>query len=217
MAQGRKQQQERAHGTKTTVHQRARKKRIRRDERAPALEKQQPPDNDPPDPPPPMRDKTQGKNLSLMQLQPLSDVHPFSETLKEWQQGIEVDCGPNWKWEDCVAAVERGPHPSAITRESIALFVDNIGYQERAGFCKVVTCDELVKTRPPQLKISPVAVMPQTDRQGRIILDLSFPVYQEFNGDVVITQASVNKTTNSTAPTIPVKEIGKVLSQLLPS
>jgi hypothetical protein len=102
-----------------------------------------------------------------------------------------------------------------ITPESVALFVDNIGYQERSGFCKVVTWDELVKTRPPQLKISPVAVVPQTDRQGRIILDLSFPVYQEVNGDVVITQASVKKTTSSTAPTIPVKEIGKVLNRLL--
>ena len=177
MAQWRKQQQEKAYGGDTTVHQRARKKRMREEERAPAERNQQPPDEEPPDPPPPMRDKPQGKNLSLMQPQLLADVHPFSETLKEWQQGIKVDCGPDWKWEDCVAAVERGPHPSAITPESIALFVDDIGYQERAGFCKVVTWDELVKTRPPQLKISPAAVVPQTDRQGRIILDLSFPVY----------------------------------------
>jgi hypothetical protein len=37
-----------------------------------------------------------GKPKSLMQPQPLAEVHPFTPTLHEWQQGIEVNCGPNW-------------------------------------------------------------------------------------------------------------------------
>ena len=42
-------------------------------------------------------------------------------------------------------------------------------------------------------------------------MDLSFPVYQDVNGVVTAVQASVYDT----APTIPVKEIGKVLPRLL--
>ncbi len=35
----------------------------------------------------------QGKLTSLMQPQPLAEVHPFAPTLWKWQQGIPVDCG----------------------------------------------------------------------------------------------------------------------------
>ena len=46
-------------------------------------------------------------------------------------------------------------------------------------------------------------------------MDLSFPVYQEVNGAVIATQVSVNDTTVLQAPSIPVKEIGKVFPWLL--
>jgi hypothetical protein len=46
-------------------------------------------------------------------------------------------------------------------------------------------------------------------------LDLLFPVYQDVNGVVTAVQASVNDTTGLTAPSLPVKEIGKVLPWLL--
>jgi hypothetical protein len=46
-----------------------------------------------------------GKPTSLMQPQPLADVHPFTLTLKEWKHGIEVDCGPNWTWDVMKAAI----------------------------------------------------------------------------------------------------------------
>jgi hypothetical protein len=75
--------------------------------------------------------------------------------------------------------------------------------------------EDIQRLRPTNLKISPVALVPQVGRRGRIILDLSFPVYQDVNGVVTITQKSVNETTVLTAPTIPVKEIGKVLPRLL--
>ena len=73
----------------------------------------------------------------------------------------------------------------------------------------------MARLHPPNLKILPVALIPQAGRRGRIILDLSFPVYQEVDGVVTITQKSVNETTVLTAPAIPVKEIGKVLPRLL--
>jgi hypothetical protein len=99
--------------------------------------------------------------------------------------------------------------------ESIALFAEDIGYQERAGFCKVFTWEEIQQIRPKNLKISPVAVVPQVGRHGRIILDLSFPVYQEVDRVITITQPSVNNTTAISAPSTPVKDIGQVLHRLL--
>jgi hypothetical protein len=150
-----------------------------------------------------------------MQPQPLSAVHPFTPTLTKWRHGIEVDCGPNWSWDVIVAAIARGPHPTAATPDSIALFKDDIAYQVKAGFCKVMLWEDLQCLRPHNLKILPVAVVPQSGRRGWIILDLSFPVYQDVNGVVTAVQSSVNDTTTLSALDIPVKEIGKVLPRLL--
>ena len=72
-----------------------------------------------------------------MQPQPLADVHPFSTTLHEWKNGIQVDCGPIWKWEDIEAAVKRWPHHSATTLEAIEILNEDIGYQQKAVFCRV--------------------------------------------------------------------------------
>ena len=103
----------------------------------------------------------------------------------------------------------------ARTPDSIALFKDDIEYQVKMGFCKVFLWDDLQKLRPANLKISPVAIIPQVGRRGRIILDLSFPVYQDQNGVVTITHKSLNDTTVLKALLAPVKEIGRVLPRLL--
>jgi hypothetical protein len=160
-------------------------------------------------------DFQQGKTTLLMQPQPLSAVHPFTPTLNKWQHGIEVDCGPDWSWEVLEAAIARGPHPTAATPDSIALFREDIAYQVKAGFCKVMLWEDLNRLHPSNLKILPVAVVPQIGRRGLIILDLSFPVYQNVNGVVTAMQASVNDTMFLTALSLPVKKIGKVLSRLL--
>lgn len=156
----------------------------------------------------------QGKPRSLMQVQPLAEVHPFAPTLREWEQGIKVDCGEDWDWSVVEEAVARGPHPSAQTDESYELFRDDIAYQEQAGFCKVYTWSELQAKRPSNLKVSPVAVVPQEGRRGRIILDLSFPVTRMVDGKPTVVQASVNESTRIQAPQEPVKEIGKVFDRL---
>jgi hypothetical protein len=71
---------------------------------------------------------------------------------------------------------------------------------------------EDVKHLHPRIsKISPVALIPQGGHWGRIILDLSFPIYQDMNEVVTVTQESVNSTTVLLAPSIPVKDIGKML------
>jgi hypothetical protein len=161
--------------------------------------------------------KTQpkGKPTSLMQPQPLAKVHPFTPTLKMWRHGIEVDCGPDWSWDVIEAAVEHGLHPTARTPKAAALFEEDIEYQRKAGFCTVIPLEEIKQLCTPNLKISPMAAVPQVGRRPRIILNLSIPVYQEVDGVVTVTQASVNDTTALQAPSAAVKEIGKVLPRLL--
>jgi hypothetical protein len=142
-------------------------------------------------PPAKPNDFPQGEHTLLMQPQPLVEVHPFMPTLQEWCHGISVDCGPDWSWDIIQAAVQHGPHPTACTPKLEALFADNIAYQTKAGFCKVFLWDNLQCTRPANLKISPVAVVLQVGHRGRMILDFSFPVYQESDGVVTISQESV--------------------------
>jgi hypothetical protein len=99
--------------------------------------------------------------------------------------------------------------------EAWALFKEDITYQITAGFSQVVLWDDIKRLQPRNLKFSSVALIPQEGCHGRIILDLSFPVYQEVDGVITVTQKSVNYTTVLSAPSIPVREIGKVLPQLL--
>ncbi len=126
-----------------------------------------------------------------------------------------MDCGPDWERSVIEAAVDRGPHPMAQMTKLIALFVKDIKYQIKAGFCRVFLWEKLKRRLPENFKISPVAVVPQVGRRGWIILDLSFPVYQDINGVVTIPQESVNASTVLTAPSEAVKEIGKVFPRLL--
>jgi hypothetical protein len=77
---------------------------------------------------------------------------------------------------------------------------------------------DVQKLRPSNLKILPLAVVPQKDRRGRLILDLSFPVYPEWtraNSRPQPLQQGVNDTTTRLAPDVPVREIGNVFRRVL--
>jgi hypothetical protein len=165
------------------------------------------------------RAQGENKRRSLMQPQKLAQKHPFFPTLQEWgSKGVPVDCGPDWEWEAIEQAVARGPHRSALEQENIALVHEDIQYQVDAGFSKIVLWEDLQRTRPRNLKISPIAVVPQKDRRGRIILDLSFPVYPVTTNSrkqQAPIQAGVNETTVRLAPEGPVKEIGNVFRRVL--
>ena len=55
-------------------------------------------------------------NRSLMQPSPIAVLsHPFGPELKEWEKGVEVDCGVDWSREMVEVALQRGAHPSAKT------------------------------------------------------------------------------------------------------
>jgi hypothetical protein len=90
------------------------------------------------------------------------------------EEEVPVDCGDPWAWETVEAAVEKGSHKSATSEESIKLVQEDVAYQVKAGYAEVIAWRYLQKLRPKQLKISPLAVVPQRNRRGRMILDLSF-------------------------------------------
>jgi hypothetical protein len=95
---------------------------------------------------------------------------------------------------------------------------EDVQYQVDAGFSRIVMWDNIKHNTPSKLKVSPLAVVPQTNRRGRLILDLSFPVHQRSQqskrklGQVI--QAAVNDTTTPLAPEKPVNELGKVLLRI---
>ena len=155
---------------------------------------------------------------SLLQPAPIVVcMHPFGSTLKDWKAGVTVDCGPDWPPATIQQAINQGPNPSALTPESLELFQEDIAYQVQAGFSEVVLLEQLMKDPPANLKFSPVAVVPQANRRGRIILNLSFPIRSKTTNPRragKIVQPSVNESTIQTAPSTPVKLIGVVLFEM---
>ena len=120
-------------------------------------------------------EKAQGKKR-LMSPSTCVNFHPLTETLREWEEGVPVDCGEDWTREMIEAAIHQGPHKSPLTPEAMQLIEEDVAYQVRAGYAQIVEWAWLKDNMPSQLKVSPLAVVPQQNRRGRMILDLSFPV-----------------------------------------
>ena len=106
----------------------------------------------------------------------------------------------------------------------MSLIWDDIRYQEEAGFLCVVPelelC-ELGKPVPKELKISRAAVVPQTNRRGCIILNLSAEVnlgVKRATGRCRWKKRihpSVNETTQEAVEQKAVKGLGTALASLL--
>jgi hypothetical protein len=168
----------------------------------------------------PVKKKKRGR--SLMDPSPFAVMsHPFGATLKEWSYGVQVNCGNDWTREAIDLAIQHGPHPTACLPEALEVFAEDIAYQVEAGFTELVFWDDIKDDLPANFKCSPVALVPQVNRRGRIILNLSFPVRRPPEpgsgkrrrmGPVL--QESVNDTSERLAPSHPVKELGKVLPRL---
>jgi hypothetical protein len=98
----------------------------------------------------------------------------------------------------------------------MALVVEDVMYQVEAGFSEIITWDSIAANPPKNLKVSPLAVIPQTDRRGRLILDLSFGVrWSSGPNKGKIFQPSVNLTTTKLSPAEPIQELGKVLPRII--
>jgi hypothetical protein len=88
----------------------------------------------------------QAQGKKLMSSSACVNFHPFAESLRNWADGVPVDCGTPWPCEAITAAVEKGAHKSATSDESIALIPEDVAYQVPAGYGQVITWEELCKT-----------------------------------------------------------------------
>jgi hypothetical protein len=91
--------------------------------------------------------------------------------------GCPAHCGPDWTAEVIKAAMAVGPHVGTLIPENAQLIWEDIEYQVKAGFvCMIVASNLIGENQPPNLKISGVAVVPQDNCRGCIILNLSTEV-----------------------------------------
>jgi hypothetical protein len=56
------------------------------------------------------------------------------------------------------------------------LIEEEVAYQVTAGYAQIILWDDLRWLRPKNLKVSPLAVAPQRNQRGHMILDLLFAV-----------------------------------------
>ena len=113
--------------------------------------------------------------------------------------------------EQMQAAIDRGPHVSALEPAGIAQLDEEIREKVTNGQAKIVHWNDIRFNPPPQLKVSPVAMVPHSSRPFRAILDLWFPV--RLSPDISVP--SVNSTTVKTAPKGAIDQIGHVLPRII--
>jgi hypothetical protein len=119
--------------------------------------------------------RAQGKGRKLMEPAPWMQFHLFVATLEQWASGVSALCGEPWSVAAICAAIECGPHTSALTHEARDLINNKVKYQIQAGFSELVLWRTIQHAYPTNLKVSPLAVIPQVGRRGRLLPDLSFP------------------------------------------
>jgi hypothetical protein len=138
--------------------------------------------------------------------------HPAAEKLLEYATGgCPANTGKPWSKEQMWAAVERGPHVSALDPDAIAQLEGEIADKVKAGQCKVVLWDEIKDNPPEQLKISPLAMIPHKSRAFRAILDLSFRLRLQDGSEV----PSVNEATTLEAPAAAIDQMGHALNRII--
>lgn len=94
------------------------------------------------------------------------------------------------------AAIDRGPHISALEPAAIIQLQEEVKEKIKANQARVVKWDDIKDNPPPELKISPIAMVPHKSRPYQVILDLSFPVKLSTETE----QKSVNAATLKMAP-----------------
>ena len=138
--------------------------------------------------------------------------HPAAELLLDYASGgCPAKTGRQWTIEEMHAAVARGPHVSALDPDAISYMKGEIDQKVAAGQVRVVEWDAIKDDPPPELKISPVALIPHKSRDYRAILDLSFSLRLE-SGNMI---PSVNEASHKTAPRGAIDQMGHALKRII--
>ena len=101
--------------------------------------------------------------------------HPAAEKLLQYATGgCPANTGWPWSKLEMQAAIDRGPHVSALVPEAIEQLHEEVQDKVKKGQAQVVLWDDIKNDQPKELKISPIAMIPHKSRLFRAILDLSF-------------------------------------------
>jgi hypothetical protein len=156
------------------------------------------------DPPPTHRNNMCPRGLALL--------HPAAATLQQYaMHGCPTNTGKPWTLEQIQTAMDRGPHVSALVPEAMAALDVEVAEKVANGQARLIRWNDIRHAPPPQLNISPVAMVPHNSRAYRAILDLSFPVHLNPS----TTLPSVNSSTTKTAPKAAIDQIGHVLPRII--
>ena len=138
--------------------------------------------------------------------------HPAASILETYATlGCPTQTGKQWSIDEMQAAIDRGPHISALHPDAIEQLRAEVAEKVANGQARIVAWDDIKDNPPPELKISPLAMIPHKSRKFRAILDLLFPVRLE-NGSVI---PSVNDATTKTAPRGAINQIGHSLQRII--
>jgi len=144
--------------------------------------------------------------------QGLAQKHEAADLLADWEKfGCPTQTGRNWTLDEIQAAIDRGPHKSALEPDAIKHFAEEVANKVANGQARVVLWDDIKHNHPSQLKVSPVAAIPHKSRAYRSILDLSFSLRLEDGGVI----ESVNNTTQKLAPRGAIDQLGHSLKRII--
>ena len=152
-----------------------------------------------------------GKCTSLVMPRHQALDHAAAPLIKSYAtQGCPTDCGPDWSKDHIIAAIEKGPHASALKPDALKALHDETWDKVKNGYAKVVRFGDIMDNIPPKLKISPVAMIPHKSRAFRTILDLSFRLKHQ--GKLM---ESVNSATVQQAPAEAMIQLGHCMKRLV--
>ena len=138
--------------------------------------------------------------------------HPSAETLLSYAtSGCPTQTGQNLSREQIEAAIERGPHVSVLVAEAMEQLQKEVSVKVQQGQAKVIMWDDIKHNFPPELKISPIAMIPHKSQAFRAIIDLSFALRLANGGDV----PSINSTTTKAAPAGGIDQLGHSLWHMI--
>jgi hypothetical protein len=124
--------------------------------------------------------------------QNLALYHPAAAKLLDFATGgCPANTGRPWTKAEMEAAIERGPHVSAMDPDARTQLQQQVADKVKKGQAKLILWDKIKDDPPPELKISPIAMIPHKSRQFRAILDLSFRLKLKNDGFI----PSVNEST----------------------
>ena len=138
--------------------------------------------------------------------------HPAAPILLDYaMNGCPVQTGKPWTQEQIIAAIKRGPHVSALVPAAMAQLDEEVQDKVKNGQARLVKWADIQHNPPPELKVSPIAMIPHKSRPYRAILDLSYSVKLSPNESI----PSVNSTTIKTAPKGAIDQLGHSLQRLI--